>query len=297
MGAPPWIKPEIQKGVAARNGDVWIAVPAKSGTNWMMNIVHQLLTGGSGDFDNIYGVVPWPEFVERPGQPAQEVLDRIAAMPAGQRRAFKTHAGPPDLPFVEVGSGKDVRYVVVGRNPEEALVSFKLFLDQHTDAFYDLWKVPRAAMCRPDFETWYREVAVPKELTGMFFGPIAGWWPLRHEKNVLFMHFADLKRDLAGATRKVADFLGIAPTAAAWARIDEHVSFDWMKRHESKFEPMANTTIRVLEPGGMMRKGKTGASREDGMTDDIAQQVRAVGAKILRDQAALAWMYGGGAVV
>jgi hypothetical protein len=297
MGAPPWIKPEIQKGVVARDGDIWIAVPAKSGTNWTMNIVHQLLTGGDTAFDSIYDVVPWPEFVERPGQQPQEVLDRIAAMPANRRRAFKTHAGPPDLPFVKVGSGKDVKYIVVSRNPEEAIVSFKVFLDQHTDAFYDLWKVPRAAMCRPDFETWFREVAVPKEMTGMFFGPIAAWWPHRHEKNVLFLHFAEMKRDLAGSTRKIADFLGIKPTAAEWAKIDEHVSFDWMKRHEGKFDTVSNMPVRILEHGGMMRKGKLGASREDGMTDEIAQQLRAVGSKILRDEAALAWMYGGGAAV
>jgi Sulfotransferase domain len=296
MGGPPWLNPEIQKGVAARDGDVWIAVPVKSGTNWMMNIVHQLHTGGDTNFDSIYGVVAWPEFVERPGQNPQEVVDRIAAMPTTQRRAFKTHAGPPELPFAKVGSGKDVKYIVVARNPEEVLVSFKLFLDQHTDAFYDLWKVPRAAMTRPDFATWYREVAVPKEMQGVSFGPIAAWWPLRHEKNVLFMHFADMKRDLLGATRKVADFLGVNPSAAEWAKINEHVSFDWMKRNESKFDTLANTPVRVLEHGGMMRKGKTGASREDGMTEEIAQQVRAVGSKILGDEAALAWIYGGGAV-
>ena len=297
MGGPPWLNPEAQKGVVARDGDVWIAVPVKSGTNWMMNIVHQLLSGGSADFDSIYRVVAWPEFVERPGQDPREVLARIAAMPTGQRRAFKTHDGPPGLPFFKAGSGKDVRYVVVSRNPEEALVSFKLFLDQHTDAWYDLWKVPRGAMTRPDFETWFREVAVPKEMAGMFFGPIAAWWPLRREKNVLFMHFADMKRDLSAATRKVAEFLGARPTDAEWAKINEHVSFDWMKRHESKFDTLANTPVRVLEPGGMMRKGKTGASREDGMTDEIARQVRAMGSKIVRDEAALAWIYGGGDVV
>ncbi len=297
MGGPPWLNPEIQKRVGARDGDVWIAAPVKSGTNWMMNVVHQLLTGGSADFDSIYGVVSWPEFVERPGQPAQEVLDRIAAMPASRRRAFKTHAGPPELPFVEAGSGKDVKYVVVARNPEEALVSFKLFLDQHTDAWYDLWKVPRAALTRPDFATWYREVVTPKEMQGMLFGPIAAWWPLRHQKNVLFMHFAEMKRDLPAATRKVADFLGVRPSAAEWSRIDEHVSFDWMKRNESKFDTLANTPVRVLEPGGMMRKGKTGAAREDGMTDELARHLRAAGSKILRDEAALAWIYGGGALV
>ena len=296
MGGPPWLNPEIQNGVVARDGDVWMAVPVKSGTNWLMNIVHQLLSGGSADFESIYDVVPWPEFVERPGQPPQEVLDRIAAIPASRRRAMKTHQGPPALPFVKAGSGKDVRYLVAARNPEEAMVSFKLFLEQHTDAWYDLWKVPRAALTRPDFPTWYREVAEAKGLQQMFFGPIAAWWPLRHEKNVLLLHFADMKRDLAGSTRKVADFLGVTPSAAQWAKIDEHVSFEWMKKNESKFDTLANTPVRVLEPGGMIRKGKTGASREDGMTEEIARQLRAAGAKILPDEAALRWMYSAGSV-
>src|SRR5438045_6970777 len=190
-GLPPWLNPQLQKDVAMRDGDTWISVPVKSGTNWMMNIVHQLLTGGDTDFASIYSVVPWPEFVERPGQPPQEVLDRIEAMPTSRRRAIKSHVAPPDLPFIKAGTGKDVKYVVVCRNPEEALVSFKIFLEQHTDAFYDLWKVPRAAMTRPDVSGFYREVFDAKAMQGMLFGFLSSWWPLRREKNVLLMHFAD----------------------------------------------------------------------------------------------------------
>jgi hypothetical protein len=296
MAGPPWLNPQTQQGVVPRDGDIWISVPVKSGTNWMMNIVHQLVTGGDADFDSIYSVVAWPEFMERPGQPPQEKLDRINAMPASRRRAIKTHGGPADLPFVTAGSGKDVKYIVVARNPEEAVVSFKVFLDQHTDAFYDLWKVPRAAMTRPDFPTFYREVVEPRGIAGMFFGFVASWWPLRHEKNVLFMHFADMKRDLSGSTRKVADFLGIKPSAAEWARIDEYTSFDWMKRHEGKFDTITNTPVRVLEAGGMMRKGKTGAAREDGMTEEIAQHLHAAGSKMVNDEAALGWLYRGGPI-
>jgi hypothetical protein len=296
MAGPPWLNPETQKGVVARDGDIWISAPVKSGTNWTMNIVHQLLTGGDASFDSIYSVVPWPSFVERPGQPPQEILDRIEAMPASRRRAIKTHAAPPEMPFIKAGTGKDVKYLVVCRNPEEAVVSFKIFLDQHTDAFYDLWKVPRPAMTRPDFGAFYREVFDPRGMQGMLFGFVASWWPLRHEKNVRLMHFADMKRDQRGSIREIADFLGIAPSTAAWAKIDEYTSFDWMKRNEQKFDTLPNTPVRVLEPGGMMRKGKAGASREDGMTDEIAQHLRAVGSKILSDEAALRWFYGGGAI-
>ena len=53
MAGPPWLNPKAQQDVVARDGDVWISSPVKSGTNWMMNIVHQLLTGGDADFDSI----------------------------------------------------------------------------------------------------------------------------------------------------------------------------------------------------------------------------------------------------
>jgi len=59
-------------------------------------------------------------------------------------------------------------------------------------------------MTRPDFGSFYREIIDARGMQGMMFGFIAAWWPLRHEKNVRFFHFADMKRDLAGSTRKVA---------------------------------------------------------------------------------------------
>lgn len=95
---------------------------------------------------------------------------------------------------------------------------------------------------------------------------------VQHGDDAVAAHRDVAGLDLSGATPKVADFL-----------------------NESKFDTLANTSVRVLEHGGMMRKGKAGASREDGMTDEIAQQLRDVGSKILRDHAALTWMYGGGA--
>lgn len=36
--------------------------------------------------------VPWPEMIERPGQPEEELLARWAALPPG--RAFKSHSHP-----------------------------------------------------------------------------------------------------------------------------------------------------------------------------------------------------------
>ena len=233
---PPWIQPAIQQQIAWRDGDIVISVPAKSGTTWTMNIVHQLLTGGTADFQDIYAEVPWIEFLDHPEQPFQVVLDRLEQMPLNKRRAFKTHSAPPSLPFQNEMSGKDVKYIVVFRNPEEALVSFWPFIGKHTDEWFDLWQVPKEALYRQDFKSFYSDVIDAHGMQGMFFGFLAAWWSLRQASNVLFLHFSDMKSDHEGSIRKIADFLGVKPTSEQWPTILKYTSFQWMKEHENKFE-------------------------------------------------------------
>jgi hypothetical protein len=291
---PPWIQPEIQQKITWRDGDVVISVPAKSGTTWTMNIVHQLMTGGTKDFRDIYEEVPWIEFLGFPGQPHQDVIDRVDAMPTSKRRAFKSHSAPPQLPFIKSGSGQDVKYIVVFRNPEEALVSFRPFLEQHSNEWFDLWQVPRQAMCRSDFPSFYHEVIDGHHMQGMFFGFLAAWWPLRHEKNVLFMHFSDMKRDLEASVRKISNFIGVEPTANEWPTILEYTSFAWMKQHEDKFEARTASEVPILKSGAMIRKGETGKAESDGMTKEISRHLLDVGSRICPDPAAVNWFYKGG---
>jgi aryl sulfotransferase len=295
-GPPPWVRPQMQHLIEWRDDDIVISVPIKSGTTWTMNIVYQLLHGGDPDFADIYAEVPWIELVERPGQPTQEMLDRIAAMPLSLPRPFKTHSAPPDVPYLEASEDKTVRYVVVCRNPEEALVSARPFLEDHTEAWFELWGVPKAALTRDDFPTFYREVVDPNQFQAGLFGFIAAWWPLRKQPNVLFMHFADMKRDHAGSLRRFADFLGIRPSEDQWRRIEEYTSFRWMKEHQSKFEARTITDVPILESGGMIRKGRLGDAAGDGMTPEIAEHLRARGRELCPDAEALEWLYSGGPV-
>ena len=291
---PPWIRPDIQQRIKWREGDVVISVPPKSGTTWTMNIVHQLFTGGTADFRDIYEEVPWIEFVGYPGQPHADILHRLETMPTDRRRAFKTHSAPPALPFIKGGSGHDVKYIVVFRNPEEALVSFRPFLEQHSDEWFDLWQMPRQAMRRPDFPSFYSEIIDVRGMQGAFFGFLKAWWAFRKEKNVLFMHFSDMKRDHQRSIRKIAKFLGIEPTADQWSAIMEYTSFAWMKQHEDKFEANTVGKVPALKSGAMIRKGEAGNAKADGMTDDISRHLREVGDRICPDAAAVNWLYQGG---
>jgi hypothetical protein len=293
-GPPPWINPDMQQEIAWRDKDILISVPVKSGTTWTMNIVHQLLTGGDPDFEDIYAEVPWIELMKRPKMPVRELLDRVEAMSAERPRAFKSHAAPPVLPYVEAGGDLDVRYIVVFRNPEEALVSMKPFIEKHSEPWLELWQAPREALVRSEFAAFYHEVLDGMGMNAALFDFLRSWWPLRHAPNVLFMHFTDMKRDHEGSLRKIADFIDVKPTEQQWGAISEYTSFPWMKRHGGKFDGNLAADVRVLEPGAMVRKGQVGAARDDGMTEAIAEHIEMLGQEICGDAAARQWFYEGG---
>ncbi len=292
-GPPPWINPAMQAHIPWRKDDIVIAVPPKSGTTWTMNIVYQLLMGGRTDFADIYAEVPWIEFVSRPGMPVEELLTRLDRQPRNRPRAFKTHSAPPTLPYQAPSTG--VRYIVVARNPEEAIVSMRPFMAQHSDALLAAWGIPRAAIEFPDFDSYYRGFV---DAMGFHFGLFAfltAWWPLRHESNVLFIHFNDMKRDLAASVERIAKFLGIVPTAAQWPSILEYTSFAWMKQHDVKFDGLS-AEIPPIKPGAMVRNGRAGSAQEEGVTAEYAARIRAVGETLCQDAAALRWFYAGGAI-
>jgi hypothetical protein len=71
-------------------------------------------------------------------------------------------------------------------------------------------------------------------------------------------------------------------------------SSERMKTNQGKFETFPRAVVPILESGAMIRKGKTGAAHEDGMTSEIAGQLRSFGSKIVTDPVALAWLYEGG---
>lgn len=291
----PWVNPAIQQRVAWRDGDIIISVPLKSGTTWTMNIVHQLRSGGDPDLDDVYREVPWLELVPGPTATPDDIVRTIDSMPDHCRRAFKTHSAPGMLPYHASGSGTDVQYVVVMRNPDEVLASFYPFVRSHSAEWFSLWGIEKQEFVPPDIETCFEMLGKPMLAPGLF-GFLAAWWPLRQEPNVLLMHFSDMKRDHEGSVRKIADFLGFEPTSEQWPVILEFTSFPWMKRHEHKFEIRHAAHVPMLDSGAMVRKGNAGAAREDGVTPAMSVELKTLGRGILADQQALNWLYAGGAL-
>jgi aryl sulfotransferase len=65
------------------------------------------------------------------------------------------------------------------------------------------------------------------------------WWGIRELPNLLLLHFSELKAELPGTIRRIADFLDIPVDAARWPTIVEHCGFSWMKSHAAQVAPLA----------------------------------------------------------
>ena len=64
---------------------------------------------------------------------------------------------------------------------------------------------------------------------GYYFDHVLSWWPHRHEKNILMLHFEDRKKDLKSAIAKIASFIGVHLTDDIVAKIAETTTFETMK--------------------------------------------------------------------
>lgn len=52
------------------------------------------------------------------------------------------------------------------------------------------------------------------------------------------VHFADLKRDMPGEVRRIAQFLDIPIDESRWQQVLDHCSFAWMKQNATKTVPL-----------------------------------------------------------
>jgi len=88
---------------------------------------------------------------------------------------------------------------------------------------------------RQYFNEWFEGNGYP---FWPFWENIRSWWNIRDLPNVRLVHFEDLKRDMPGEIRGIAEFLGIAIDKKTWPAILEHCSFDYMKANATPSVPL-----------------------------------------------------------
>jgi hypothetical protein len=201
--------------------DVFVATQMKCGTTWMQHLVIQVLARGNHnlaeDGKTLYAVSPWLES-------SKTVSPETAPLVGSERpsRIIKTHFPASLCPY-----SPDTKYIYVARHPVSCFASCVDFVQSNLQEF-----APSLESC----ETWYRSEQLM--WWGTWPAHVAGWYELAQQnQNVLFIRFQDLKRDLAGATRQVANFLEVADLSdQEMANIIRKCSFEYMRNHVDSFE-------------------------------------------------------------
>lgn len=239
-----------------RDDDVIVGTYAKSGTTWTQQIVAQLIHQGSPDVA-VAEVSPWWDMRIIPPEVRAQVLAQT------HRRVLKTH-----LPVDALVLSPKARYLYVGRDGRDVAMSLYNHHAGFAPLAYELINDtpgrvgPPLPPADPDprryFRTWLDEDGAP---FWSFWENIATWWAVRDLPNVKLVHFADLKRDLEGEMRAIADFLEVDVPEACWPQIVEHCTFDWMKANAPKVAPLGGA---VWEGGAstFINKGVNGRWRD-----------------------------------
>jgi aryl sulfotransferase len=217
-----------------RDDDIIISTYAKSGTTWMQQMVGQMLLGPDPELA-VAEMSPW---LDLRVPPKDVKLPLVEAQT--HRRFLKTH-----LPVDALVFSPRAKYLYIGRDGRDVVWSM---YNHHVNA-NALWyqalndtpgrvgppieKPP--ADIRQYFKDWMAKDGHP---FWPFWDNVRSWWAIRDLPNVMFVHYADLKRDMPGEMRKMAAFLDIKVDAANWPKILEYCSFDWMKANATKSVPL-----------------------------------------------------------
>lgn len=204
-----------------RPGDIFVVTQMKCGTTWMQHVVYEILHRGGGNLvasgTAMYAVAPWLE--GRKSVPLDQAPLLGAERPS---RIIKTH-----LPAQLCPAGAEARYVYVARHPVSCFASCIDFIVTNVGgmapgvAAFEEW------YCSPELMWW-----------GTWPAHVRGWWErTARDRNVLFLYFEDMKRDLPSVVTKVTEFLGVAPLhPQELAQVVEKCGFAYMQEHQDNFE-------------------------------------------------------------
>lgn len=246
-----------------RDDDIVISTYAKSGTTWVQQIVSQLVFQGAAELP-VAEMSPWVDL----RVPPKEV--KLQALEAQKhRRFFKTH-----LPVDALVYSPRAKYVYIGRDGRDVVWS----LHNHHSSANDLWyqvindtpgrvgpPIGRPTeSVRQYFLDWLEKDGYP---FWPFWENVRSWWAVGDLPNLLLLHFAELKADMPGAIRRIAEFLDISIDADRWPAILNHCSFDYMRANGAKSVPLAGA-IFVEGPASFIHKGTNGRWRDTLTAED-----------------------------
>ena len=217
-----------------RAGDVIIATAPKVGTTWTQQIVRLLI---------FQDPAPTPIRQLSPWLDARFQIPIDVAIPLLESqthtRFLKSH-----LPFDALPLYEEVRYIHVARDPRDAAMSYSNHYNSLTQEALEKFdeigvsddtigrpfpRAPRDA--RGFFLEWMGREGDDGATASAarFFDTERTYWSERKRPNLLLVHYNDLKADLEGEMRRIAEYLDIVVPEALWPALVKAATFDQMK--------------------------------------------------------------------
>ncbi|XP_071476936.1 sulfotransferase 1E1-like [Diadema antillarum] len=239
------------KAFQVREDDTFLVTWPKSGTTWMQNILSLIFANGdivAVREKHLLKRVPFLEMSQSMDvkqadndKGIYEIANKMASP-----RLMKTQLPPPFLPTQM--HEKKPKVIYVARNPKDAAVSYFHFCNVSPNLpQYRQWS---------DFYTDFCNDSIPR---GSWFENVLYWWRKRHEPNVFFITYEEMKRDLRGCIVRVCDFLGRNLSDDVIDVITQHSTFDAMKKDpKSNPDTMPVFKEAVKQKRSFLRKGEVG---------------------------------------
>lgn len=240
---PPYITPSrysLSRTLQTRVGDICYTSYPKSGSTWLAYIL--VLIVGNGEIPSDPTLRSGLHWVESSWTYPRSMIE-LDALPSP--RIFKSH-----MPYQMALGGDPVenpcKYIYIARNPKDVAVSYYFFERGKSWAGY----------YSGSWEHWLKMFMEGKVQRGDWFDHVLSWWNHRNAKNILFLKYEDLRRNLDRELRKIARYLDHPLDDATVHRIEERTLFNNMKQND--FSNMHE----ILEFHGFFRKGEIGSWKE-----------------------------------
>jgi aryl sulfotransferase len=236
-------------GFEFRSDDIVISTPPKCGTSWVQMITALLVFQTPELPAPLTTLSPWLDLRLNARREVFANLERQT-----HRRFIKTHTPRWGIPITD-----GVTYICAGRDPRDVALSWDDHLANADPEVAGAKTIAAAEIdgvelpppseppptelgqsIRAKFWRWVLDDTAPTTALSSLWSTldhVRSFWDVRDAENTVLVHYHDLRADLEGQMRSVADQLSIDVPAGRWSSLVKAASLEEMRRRPSMTAP------------------------------------------------------------
>lgn len=222
-----------------RDDDVFIVTYPKSGTIWTQQILSLIYFEGHRSRTEIVKTVDRVPFLEYN-------IHKIDFLARPSPRLFASH-----LPYYLVPKGlksKKAKIIYIYRNPKDVLTSYFHFSNLIV-----------AMQATDNMEVFLEKFLDGKVVGSLWFDHIKNWYKYRHDFNILFMMYEEMKLDLRSSVLKISHFLEKELSEEDVEAVVKQATFKNMKSDpNANYDDIMQKEVGTRKDGHFLRKGVIG---------------------------------------